>query len=850
MDWKNTPAKLRFFLAAVVAAAVPVYVWSVVRLIELRSVMTVSDWFSLAGLTTVACLTSRWVVRIPRTNTWMAVADCLIITLLMIYGLAAGVVASGLLHLVSYRFVTWRGHTDLDGKRKIGWRTSQAIFNTAAAGLYAFGYGAVYWAFLPRDLVYAHQIVIPVVLLAGTYFLLNASATQAINTLLGRSRFWTKFRQDFPLVPLYFLASASGAAVIFFFHRVAGGWAFLLSVPILLVVYYAHRFYNEKYEELSRLYFETVQAFALSIDALELHTDYKHHTANHIQRTQRLTLGLARALGVDQETHEALRFASVLHDVGKISIPSYILHKPTRLTEREFQKMSTHPSVGAQILSSISFTSPVIPIVRHHHENWDGSGYPDGLKGLDIPLGARILAVADCYEALTARRVYRRPLDRETALSIMKRESQKFDPRVFAKFLEIIDELEEEMNKAEVRELKFEAKEFQDKKRMPDIVGVPEAKIFTTTISAHQREVFNLFEILQTIGSSLSRNDTLTIIAAKLEKIVPFNTLVIYLLDDSRGVLTPAFAIGQNAEHFKRLSIEVGTRLAGWVAANNRILYNVHPGPDTMLLPEEVRGQYQVSMLAPLAHEDRPLGTIALYWSEAEKYDDDHVRMMEIVANRSSIALYNAIKFEETQEDAFTDRLTGLANSRFLYIFFEQTLSEAKRYGEPLTLMELDLDDFKSVNDRYGHHVGDRFLKEVGRILKSRMRESDVLVRYAGDEFIAILPKTNLDQARQFSYRLQDAVEASVIDVGGGTLLSVGLSLGLAAFPSEGSDLESLLMAADKNMYEHKSRRKARRRRAEEGEGGGYQPSLFEPETVAPTAENEPSPVRKSLGPS
>lgn len=849
MDWKNPPAKLKLFLAAVVAAALPIHVWSVLSLIELRSVLTVSDWVSLAGLTAAACLTSRWVVRIPRTNTWMAVADCLIIAILMIYGLAAGVLASSLIHLVSYRFATWKRPTDLEGKRNLEWRTSQAVFNTAASGLYAFAYGVVYQAFLPDNLIYARQIVIPVILLAGTYFLLNTAATQAMAALEGRGRFWSKFRQDFPLVPLYFLASTSGAAAIFFFHRVAGGWAFLLALPILLVVYYAHLFYNEKYEELSRLYFQTVQAFALSIDALELHTDYKHNTANHIQRTQKLTLGLARAIGVDQETYEALRFASVLHDIGKISIPSYILHKPTRLTEREFQKMSTHPSVGAQILSSISFTSPVIPIVRHHHENWDGSGYPDGLKGGEIPLGARILAVADCYEALTARRVYRRPLDRQTALSIMKRESQKFDPRVFTKFVEIIDQLEEEMNQAEVRELKFEAKEFQDKKRMPDIVGVPETKVFTSAISAHQREVFNLFEILQTIGSSLSRTDTLTIIASKMEKILPFSTLVIYLLDDSRGVLSPAFVTGQNVQHFKNLSIEVGTRLAGWVAANNRILYNVHPGPDTMLLPEEVRGAYQVSMLAPLAHEDRALGTIALYWNEEEKYNDDHVRLMEIVANRSSIALYNAIKFEETQEDAFTDRLTGLNNSRFLYIFFEQTLSEAKRYGEPLTLMELDLDDFKSVNDRYGHHVGDRFLKEVGRILKSRMRESDVLVRYAGDEFIAILPKTNLEQARQFSYRLQDAVEAAVIDVGGGTLLSVGLSLGLASFPSEGSDLESLLMAADKNMYEHKSRRKARRRKAEEDARVGYQPSLFEPESVAPPDEGEPTPVSKMAGP-
>ena len=712
------------------------------------------------------------------------------------------------------------------GHPHLAWKNSQAIFNTASGGIYAFVYGIVCYAFLPSGLVAAYQVIVPVLLLSGTYFLINSASMHAMMAVTGRSDFWRLWRENVPLVPLYFLASASGAAVIYFFHRVAGPWAFLLGLPILVVVYYAHHFYNEKYEDLTQLYTQTAEAFALSIDALELHTDYKHHTSTHIQRTRLITLQLARALGVDDKTYEGLWFAAVLHDVGKISIPSYILHKPTRLTEREFQKMSTHPAVGAQILSTIDFPVPVIPFVKHHHENWDGSGYPDGLKGDEIPFGSRIMAVADCYEALTARRVYRRSLDRETAISIMQREAHRFDPIVFNKFLEIVDGLDAQLRTLAVRELAA-PKEHRDKKRMPDIVGVPQAPAFSDSISEPQREVFTLFEILQTIGNSLSRPDTLTIIASKIEKIIPFSTLVIYLVDDSQGVLTPAHVTGQDPDAFKEGSIEFGTRLAGWVAANNRMLYNVHPGPDLMLLPEQFRKNYHNSILAPLIHEERPLGTIGLYWSGNERYSHDHVRLMEIIANRSSIALYNAIRFKETQEDAFTDRLTSLANSRFLYIFFEQTLSEAKRYDEPLTVIEMDLDDFKSVNDRFGHHAGDRFLKEVGRILKAQMRDSDVLVRYAGDEFIAVLPKTTMEQAVQFSHRLQEVVESSDIDVGIGKMLSVGISLGLASFPADGADLESLLMAADRNMYDQKSRRKMRRRRPEESDRAAQQPSLF-----------------------
>ena len=825
VDWQNRPARVKLYIAAVVAVALPIFGWAALSLLRQGPIYSWQDWISLVGLAAVACASSRWVVRVPRTQTWIAVADCLILSVTMIYGVAPGVVASGLFHLAGYWFAItkkplWHRAEDLH------WNTSQATFNTASGGVYAFLYGQVYYAFLPDRIEGAHQMLLPVVLMAGTYFFVNCASMNAMMAVTGRSGFWKLWKDNVPLVPLYFLASASGAGVIFFFHRVAGPWAFLLGLPILVVVYYAHHFYNEKYEDLNQLYFQTAEAFALSIDALELHTDYKHHTSTHVHRTRLLTLALARALGVDDKTYEGLWFASVLHDVGKISIPSYILHKPARLTEREFQKMSTHPAVGAEILSTINFPVPVIPFVKHHHENWDGSGYPDGLTGEEIPLGARIMAVADCYEALTARRVYRRSLDRETAVSIMKQEAHRFDPRVFNKFLEIVDDLDEDLRRVAVRELAL-PKEHRDKRRMPDIVGVPQAPAFSGSISEPQREVFTLFEILQTIGNSLSRPDTLTIIAAKIEKIIPFTTLVIYLVDDTREALAPAHIAGQNQDAFKGLSIEFGTRLAGWVAANNRMLYNVHPGPDVMLLPEQFRKVYHNSILAPLVHEERPLGTIGLYWSGSERYSHDHVRLMEIVANRASIALYNAIRFEETQEDAFTDRLTGLANSRFLYIFFEQTLSEAKRYNEPLTVIEMDLDDFKSVNDRFGHHAGDRFLKEVGRILKAQMRDSDVLVRYAGDEFIAVLPKTTMERATQFSHRLQEVVESASIDVGIGKMLNVGISLGLASYPTDGSDLESLLMAADRNMYDQKSRRKMRRRTPEETERSSQQPSLF-----------------------
>ena len=823
MDSYKGPFAVRVFSYTIALLGAIAFGWAFLSVGELVSDLPSSEGVALLSVVFVACVSARWVVRIPRTDIYMAVADTLMLAVTMIYGLVAGILANGLFYLVSYWFATRPMRTDPRGAQH-SWKNLQAMFNVGAGALYALTFGAVFFAALPDVPIGTRQLIVPVVLMAGAYFLVNSLLTDVAQTLAGRGKFRELWRQNLPLVPLYFLASAAGAAIVYLFHAFAGPWSFVLALPVLVLAYYAHLFYNEKYEELSRVHKQTLEAFAFCIDAMELHTDFKHHTHTHIQRTQVLTLGLARALNVDENTYEGLSYASVLHDVGKISIPSYILHKPTRLTEREFQKMSTHPAVGAQILSSIDFPFPVVEIVRHHHENWDGSGYPDGLKGSAIPLGSRILAVADCYEALTARRVYRRSLSRDAALTIMKRERNRFDPEIFDTFLASISQLEQDLKSIEVRSLE-DPREHRDQKRAPDVVGSPKAATLSTAISEPQQEIFTLFEILQNIGNSLSRTDTLTILASKLEKIVPFTTLVIYLAEEGTEELKPAHIAGEHKEAFAGLSIEIGTRLAGWVAANNRFLYNVHPGPDTMALPEEIKSLYGNSLLAPLVHEDRPLGTIALYVAGDERYSDDHIRLMEIVSNRASIALFNATRFEETQEDAFTDRLTGLPNSRFLYIFFEQALSEAKRYGEPLTVIELDLDDFKGVNDRHGHHTGDRFLKEVGRILKGHMRDADVLVRYAGDEFIAILPKTTYEQARQFSYRLQDAVEATELDVGIGSMLKVGISLGLASYPAAGQDLESLLMAADKNMYEDKARRKGRKRGGADSDS--YQPSLF-----------------------
>ena len=269
--------------------------------------LPLSEGVAFLSVVAVACVSARWVVRVPRTDNYMAVADSLMLAVTMIYGVVAGVLANGLFHLVSYWCVT--RSSPLSPRRDYAWNNLQAAFNIGAGALYALAFGVVFFAALPESPIGARQLVIPVVLMAGTYFLVNSVLTDAVQALAGRDAFRQLWLQNLPLVPLYFLASAGGAAIVYLFHAFAGPWSFVLALPILVVAYYAHLFYNEKYEELSRLHKQTLEAFAFCIDAMELHTDFKHHTHTHIQHTQVLTLSRARAVNVDETTYGGLSYA-------------------------------------------------------------------------------------------------------------------------------------------------------------------------------------------------------------------------------------------------------------------------------------------------------------------------------------------------------------------------------------------------------------------------------------------------------------------------------------------------------------------------------------------------------------
>src|SRR5262249_23453424 len=264
-----------------------------------------------------------------------------------------------------------------------------------------------------------------------------------------------------------------------------------------------------------------------------------------------LAEGLARAVDYPEEQMEGLKAAALLHDIGKLAVPEHILSKPAKLTPAEYSKITVHPVVGADILSNVEFPYEVVTIVKHHHEKYDGSGYPDRLAGKQIPLGARILTVVDCYEALTTTRSYRARFSQSEAIEMMKNEcGVTFDPDILACFIEHIDEITADLPLVVDPPVLLEGVGFTAVEPSPSrgfgLAPANATEKALLDIASAQREVLSLYEISQTLGSTLKLSEVLPIIGAKLEHVASFTTLVIYLMRGSR--LEAKHATGRNAD--------------------------------------------------------------------------------------------------------------------------------------------------------------------------------------------------------------------------------------------------------------------------------------------------------------
>ena len=660
----------------------------------------------------------------------------------------------------------------------------------------------------------ASGVTRPLVVAATVYFVFNTCLIAVAVSLATRQPFLTVWNQNFLWsAPSYFVG-AGAAALATYLMLYSGLWTAALVGAPLYLTYRTYKVYlgriddeRRHVEEMADLHLATIEALALAIDA-------KDQTAqSHIRRVQVYATSIARGLGMSDTEIQGVKTAALLHDIGKLAVPEHILSKPGPLTQEEFQKIRVHPQVGAEIISAVPFPYPVAPLILSHHERWDGKGYPQGLKGEEIPLGARILSVVDYYDALTSDRPYHKAMTHEAALALLQQEAGRaLDPAVVQMFIKMAEEMEAVAGTVETATPRRLSLEPTNERGRPAVGFQPEGPTKSSTvfedIALAHREIYALYEIAQTMGTSLGVADTMALISSKLSNLVPFSACALFLFDEEADTLRCRFATGVEADAIGGMTVRAGQGLAGWVARNRRPLVNARPSAEFEAAGLSKATALNSALVAPLVFSDRFIGTLAVYSTQPDFYTDDHRRLLDRVSEQASAVIHNSIVFEQTQEDSLTDPLTGLPNTRFMFMHLTRELARAERLKAEVALLVMDLDNFKEINDNHGHHVGDRALREVATVLRSGIRPYDICVRYAGDEFIVVLSGCGADEAERKRVELQHTVDEVLFEARPGRRLPLAISVGAAIYPQDGDSYEALLATADSRMYRDKSRRK------------------------------------------
>ena len=561
--------------------------------------------------------------------------------------------------------------------------------------------------------------------------------------------------------------------------------------------------------QLAKLHSSVIASFAMAIDAKD------QHTHGHTERVRETASLIGQEMGLSDDELQALETAAMLHDIGKLAVPDYILSKPDQLTEEEMKKVQTHTLVGAAILEPVQFPWPVIPTIRSHHEWHDGAGYPDGLAGDQIPLSARILAVADVYDALLSHRPYRPAMTVQEAIAFMReRSGTQFDPEVLNLCFRVLA--------AEQKNSRFGFIFDANALRRPQDSAGRQA-IFMDIRQAHQ-ELLALYEIVQTMGQSLNVQETLDLIISKTKRIIDFTTCVIFLRQPDDDQLMAVATSGAHAEALQDHRLPLGRGVSGAAAQSGKPSgLGVAAQEDLLLLlgPSAPCQTLTKALSAPLGADTQTIGALTLYRTQDHPFTEDDSRLLSAIARQATVAINNARQYEQTRQSALTDQLTGLHNARYFFTHLEQELSRARREKKPVSLIAIDLNNLKQINDNYGHQQGDRALRILAEVFKRDVRDYDTVVRYAGDEFFIILPDTTNQKALETVNRIKRAARDAIFEIAAGRRVSLSASFGVATFPGDAKEPDGLIAVADRAMYadKHLNRQAALLTAAEQARG-------------------------------
>jgi diguanylate cyclase (GGDEF)-like protein/putative nucleotidyltransferase with HDIG domain len=790
-DWR-----LSLLRWTVIAGAGAVLCFSLVELF--------SNDFSKIAILCVAALVSVLVAQfdlpIPRTKAILQPK-----TVFVFWGVAwLGIFGGAMLALAS-SIASEKGLAE--DRRAWIYRTARDLACAFAAGA-AFHFSVQFFGD-PRSIVLAGTFLIPneIVFASCVMALAHFAVGSAIDLLeakFSRSGIDSDATKRHIVNPSTGqLASLAVAIVLFLTFNHFGIEFGLVLLPIAIATNAAYKIHihslDQKTKEIleaSRIHLATVEALATAIDARD------QVGVGHVRRTQIYAVGLGRLMDLSEGEIDALRTGALLHDIGKLAVPDHILNKPGRLTQAEMEKTKIHSSVGASILEKVGFPMPVVPTVKYHHEFWDGSGYPEGLRGSQIPLTARILAVADAFDTLRGARPYRPAISREDACSFLRAGSgSQFDPKVVDLLIRNLRDFEEEIA-AEGLEYDSDADALRFGAERTDYVE---------QIKQANREVFTLYSLAREFGAAMSLDDTLSLFARKVGEFVPYDACGVFLLEETREFASAAHLAGPKSGLLAGKHVRVGEGATGYALKKNKSVENVDPTLDLLFSAPDGASEFKTMVSRPLVAEDKVIGAISLYSSDLDRYEDEHIRLLETVSKIASDAIAKSLLHAEAATNAMTDPITGLPNARALRLEFDKEVKRAVRNESSFQIMMLDLDGFKAVNDTYGHKLGDQFLTALGGVIRHELRDYDFLARYAGDEFVALIPDTTGNAVKELCKRIENAVDEFAIEVSTTEFARVGVSIGSAAYPSAGESFDQLIISADKAMYTAKAWRKQRK---------------------------------------
>jgi len=548
------------------------------------------DWFVLGALT---LLSGSFTVKVPRIPAKISVSDTFVFASVLLFGPCAGTITVALDALIASL------RSEYLSKEPV-----RIVFNlTSASTSIWVASQAFFWlANIPplhEQSVRLPEIFLPLIALVAVYFVLNSVFVAVALALERNANAFVIWKNNFLWIGLNYFGGASGAALLVSYTRTVDVMTLGIIIPLLVISYLTFKTSFGRVEdaashveEVNRLYLSTIETLATAIDAKD------QVTHGHIRRVQRYTLGLASELGVkDDNQLKALEAAALLHDTGKLVVPEHILNKPGKLSPGEFERMKLHASAGADILSSIQFPYPVVPIVRHHHENWDGTGYPDGLRSTDIPIGARILAVVDCFDALTSDRPYRGRLSDHDAMAIlMQRRGTMYDPLVVDTFAAVKDKLAAAVGAEE-----------QPSRRRPEHSRPPERPA-THVIDP------DFLRAAQTVLASV-----LTATSADLA--------ILFLRDSNRDEAISASVV-THRQTIGEIRMPLGSGISGWVIANGRSVVNADAALD---LKAQVDGLSRCTSV-PIVVKGETIGALACYLGDSHGFAERELLYMENLA--------------------------------------------------------------------------------------------------------------------------------------------------------------------------------------------------------------------------